>query len=170
MVWNCTWLGIRVGLFTPDRAFEEVVKTKITQLKQPCLKLVELCVGEIMQIFMPLFLKVGIRVCKWMTLLLTICLFFVPHSAGGSSKNLWVHMVKEGLSREQVYFFYFCLILGVQLQPQFRRPCPHDQFFLRPGKSFLTTGFWGKEAWRPTPKWNTRFFFAFSKRTQLWLP
>ena len=33
----------------------------------------------------------------------------------------------------------------------------------------LTTGFWGKEAWRPTPKWNTRFFFAFSKRTQLWL-
>ena len=24
--------------------------------------------------------------------------------------------------------------------------------------------------WRPTPKWNTRFFFAFSKRTQLWLP
>jgi hypothetical protein len=34
----------------------------------------------------------------------------------------------------------------------------------------LTTGFWGKEAWRPTPKWNTRFFIAFSKRTQLWLP
>ena len=35
---------------------------------------------------------------------------------------------------------------------------------------YLTTGFWGKEAWRPTPKWNTRFFFAFSNRTQLWLP
>ena len=34
----------------------------------------------------------------------------------------------------------------------------------------LTTGFWGKEAWRPPSKWNTRFFFAFSKRTQLWLP
>ena len=33
----------------------------------------------------------------------------------------------------------------------------------------LTTGFWGKEAWRPPTKWNTRFFFAFSKRTQLWL-
>ena len=29
----------------------------------------------------------------------------------------------------------------------------------------------GKEAWRLTPKRNTtRFFFAFSKRTQLWLP
>ena len=34
----------------------------------------------------------------------------------------------------------------------------------------LTTGFWGKEVWDPTPKWNTRFFFAFFKRTQLWLP
>ena len=37
-------------------------------------------------------------------------------------------------------------------------------------KYSLTTGFWGKEAWRPTPKWNTRIFFAFSKRTRLWLP
>ena len=33
----------------------------------------------------------------------------------------------------------------------------------------LTTGVWGKEAWCPSPKWNTRIFFAFSKRTQLWL-
>ena len=33
--------------------------------------------------------------------------------------------------------------------------------------SVLTTGFWGKEAWGPTQKWNTRFFFAFSKRIQL---
>ena len=36
--------------------------------------------------------------------------------------------------------------------------------------NLLTTGFGGKEAWRPTLKWNTRFFFAFSKKTQLWLP
>ena len=28
---------------------------------------------------------------------------------------------------------------------------------------YLTTGFWGKEAWRLTPKWNTTFFFAFFK-------
>ena len=28
----------------------------------------------------------------------------------------------------------------------------------------LTTGFWGKEEWRQPSKWNTRFFFAFSKR------
>ena len=30
--------------------------------------------------------------------------------------------------------------------------------------SGLTAGFWGKEAWRPPPKWNTRFFFAFSMK------
>ena len=103
MLWNCTWLGIRVGLFTPDRAFENVVKTKITQLKQPCLKLVELCVEEIRQILIPLTLKVGIRVCKWMTLLLTICLFFVPHSAGGRFKNLGVHMVQVNLCQKHLF-------------------------------------------------------------------
>ena len=27
----------------------------------------------------------------------------------------------------------------------------------------LTTGFWGKEAWRPPPKWNTRFSLHFLK-------
>ena len=32
-------------------------------------------------------------------------------------------------------------------------------------KKGLTTGFWGKEAWNPPPKWNTSFSFAFSKRT-----
>ena len=30
------------------------------------------------------------------------------------------------------------------------------------GTIHLTTGFWGKEAWCPPSKWNTRFFFAFS--------
>ena len=34
----------------------------------------------------------------------------------------------------------------------------------------VTTGFWGKEAWHLPQKWNTRVFFAFSKRTQPCLP
>ena len=42
-------------------------------------------------------------------------------------------------------------------------------FQIKQNLQALSTGFWGKEAWHPTPKWNTRFFFAFSKRTQLWL-
>ena len=31
----------------------------------------------------------------------------------------------------------------------------------------LTTGFWGKEAWCPTPKWNTRWFFFCIFQTNL---
>ena len=54
------WLGVRVGLFTPDKAFEEVVKTKIAQLKQPCMKLIELVIEEIRQILKPIMSKVGI--------------------------------------------------------------------------------------------------------------
>ena len=41
---------MRVGLFTPGKAFEVVVKEKISQLKGPCMKLIELVVDEIRQI------------------------------------------------------------------------------------------------------------------------
>ena len=33
----------------------------------------------------------------------------------------------------------------------------HSNFIYSPTK----TGFWGKEAWRPTPKWNARFSLHF---------
>ena len=36
-------------------------------------------------------------------------------------------------------------------------------YLLNQVSGIATTGFWGKEAWRPTPKWNTRFFFVFPK-------
>ncbi len=39
-----------MGLFTPGKAFEVVVKARISQLTGPCLKLVELVVEEIRQI------------------------------------------------------------------------------------------------------------------------
>lgn len=40
-------LGIRVGLFTPDMAFEAIVKKQINRLKEPCLKCVDLVVLEL---------------------------------------------------------------------------------------------------------------------------
>ena len=40
-------VGVRVGLFTPGKAFEVVVKQRIAQLKTPCVKLIELVVEEI---------------------------------------------------------------------------------------------------------------------------
>uniref|UniRef100_A0A1L8DW16 Dynamin n=1 Tax=Nyssomyia neivai TaxID=330878 RepID=A0A1L8DW16_9DIPT len=39
--------GIRVGLFTPDMAFEAIVKKQIAQLKEPVLKCVDLVVQEL---------------------------------------------------------------------------------------------------------------------------
>lgn len=39
--------GIRVGLFTPDMAFEAIVKKQITRLKEPSLKCVDLVVQEL---------------------------------------------------------------------------------------------------------------------------
>ncbi|ODN03957.1 Dynamin [Orchesella cincta] len=42
--------GIRVGLFTPDMAFEAIVKKQITRLKEPCLKCVDLVVQELLNV------------------------------------------------------------------------------------------------------------------------
>ncbi|UYV71289.1 DNM2 [Cordylochernes scorpioides] len=39
--------GIRVGLFTPDMAFEAIVKKQIAKLKEPSLKCVDLVVAEL---------------------------------------------------------------------------------------------------------------------------
>ncbi|XP_013183373.1 dynamin isoform X2 [Amyelois transitella] len=39
--------GIRVGLFTPDMAFEAIVKKQIGRLKEPCIKCVDLVVQEL---------------------------------------------------------------------------------------------------------------------------
>ncbi|XP_058450062.1 dynamin isoform X2 [Malaya genurostris] len=39
--------GIRVGLFTPDMAFEAIVKKQIAQLKEPILKCIDLAVQEL---------------------------------------------------------------------------------------------------------------------------
>ena len=40
-------LGIRVGLFTPDMAFEAIVKKQITRLREPSLKCIDLVVAEL---------------------------------------------------------------------------------------------------------------------------
>lgn len=37
----------RVGLFTPDMAFEAIVKKQITRLKEPCIKCIDLVVTEL---------------------------------------------------------------------------------------------------------------------------
>lgn len=39
--------GIRVGLFTPDMAFEAIAKKQIARLKEPSIKCVDLVVNEL---------------------------------------------------------------------------------------------------------------------------
>ncbi|XP_069793834.1 dynamin 3a isoform X4 [Narcine bancroftii] len=41
--------GIRPGLFTPDMAFETIVKKQIVRLKEPCLKCVDLVIQELIR-------------------------------------------------------------------------------------------------------------------------
>lgn len=40
-------MSFRTGLFTPDLAFEAIVKKQIIKLKDPCLKCVDLVVTEL---------------------------------------------------------------------------------------------------------------------------
>ncbi|XP_056637155.1 dynamin-like [Diorhabda sublineata] len=42
--------GIRIGLFTPDLAFDAIVKKQIARLKEPCLECVNLVVTELINI------------------------------------------------------------------------------------------------------------------------
>ncbi|GAA6083823.1 dynamin-3 isoform X3, partial [Tachysurus ichikawai] len=39
--------GVRTGLFTPDLAFEAIVKKQVVKLKEPCLKCIDLVIQEL---------------------------------------------------------------------------------------------------------------------------
>ncbi|KAM7418839.1 hypothetical protein PAMA_016118 [Pampus argenteus] len=51
--------GVRTGLFTPDMAFEAIVKTQIIKLKDPCLKCVDLVVTELVTLIRKCTEKLG---------------------------------------------------------------------------------------------------------------
>lgn len=42
--------GLQIGLFTPDLAFDAIVKKQIARLKEPCLKCVDLVVTELLNV------------------------------------------------------------------------------------------------------------------------
>ncbi|KAJ8937713.1 hypothetical protein NQ318_015456, partial [Aromia moschata] len=46
----CNIHGIRIGLFTPDLAFDAIVKKQISRLKEPCMKCVDLVVTELLAV------------------------------------------------------------------------------------------------------------------------
>ncbi|CAI5796346.1 dynamin-2 isoform X5 [Podarcis lilfordi] len=51
--------GVRTGLFTPDLAFEAIVKKQLVKLKEPCLKCVDLVIQELINTFRQCTSKLG---------------------------------------------------------------------------------------------------------------
>ncbi|XP_029943366.1 dynamin-2-like isoform X6 [Salarias fasciatus] len=51
--------GVRTGLFTPDMAFEAIVKKQVIKLKDPCLKCVDLVVTELVTLIRKCTEKLG---------------------------------------------------------------------------------------------------------------
>ncbi|KAM7028147.1 dynamin-2 [Acridotheres tristis] len=51
--------GVRTGLFTPDLAFEAIVKKQVVKLKEPCLKCVDLVIQELINTVRQCTTKLG---------------------------------------------------------------------------------------------------------------
>ncbi|XP_065595423.1 dynamin-2 [Cyrtonyx montezumae] len=51
--------GVRTGLFTPDLAFEAIVKKQVVKLKEPCLKCVDLVIQELINTVRQCTCKLG---------------------------------------------------------------------------------------------------------------
>lgn len=71
--------GIRVGLFTPDMAFEAIVKKQISQLKEPILKCIDLVVQELCSV---------VRLCTEKVCSCSVMFDSVHSSAQRGNQNL----------------------------------------------------------------------------------
>lgn len=61
----------RTGLFTPDMAFETIVKRLIAQIKEPCQKCVDMVISELVN---------TVRQCTQKALLLLLLLLLLLHN------------------------------------------------------------------------------------------
>uniref|UniRef100_A0A7N6AX32 Interferon-induced GTP-binding protein Mx n=1 Tax=Anabas testudineus TaxID=64144 RepID=A0A7N6AX32_ANATE len=71
--------GVRTGLFTPDMAFEAIVKKQIIKLKDPCLKCVDLVVTELVTLIRKCTEKCKPGCLYSFTPLCTERIVFFPH-------------------------------------------------------------------------------------------
>ena len=56
-------VGVRIGLFTPDRAFDMVSKSQIAKFKEPSIKLVDLVAHEMLNMTKEATSKVRFNTC-----------------------------------------------------------------------------------------------------------
>lgn len=47
LLFTCFLPAVRTGLFTPDMAFEAIVKKQVIKLKEPCVKCVDMVIQEL---------------------------------------------------------------------------------------------------------------------------
>lgn len=97
----CTISGIRVGLFTPDMAFEAIVKKQINRLKEPSLKCVDLVVQELSNV---------VRICTDRVSIFFIRFFFFIYSRK-KEKKFQVNLIIPIFP----FSFFFIYFLGLQM-------------------------------------------------------
>ncbi|XP_030052893.1 dynamin-2 isoform X5 [Microcaecilia unicolor] len=79
--------GVRTGLFTPDMAFEAIVKKQVVKLKEPCLKCVDLVIQELIN---------TVRQC-------TVKLASYPRLREESERIVSTHIrEREGKTKDQI--------------------------------------------------------------------
>uniref|UniRef100_A0A665WEA6 Interferon-induced GTP-binding protein Mx n=1 Tax=Echeneis naucrates TaxID=173247 RepID=A0A665WEA6_ECHNA len=84
--------GVRTGLFTPDLAFEAIVKKQIIKLKEPCVKCIDLVIQELINTVRQCTNKVSLssRETSWLTINISIM--------KGGSRDYWFVLTAESLS------------------------------------------------------------------------
>ena len=73
-------------------------------------------------------------------IIITICLFLSP-TVPAEGLKIWGAHGKRRSFEGIGLLFLFLPNIGFAIAAPNSPACPHDQFFPRPGKSFLTTGF-----------------------------
>lgn len=73
-LWLVLYLSGRTGLFTPDMAFETIVKRQIGKIKEPCTKCVDMVISELVNTVRQCTKKVNNKSKQWIALFV-----FKPH-------------------------------------------------------------------------------------------
>uniref|UniRef100_A0A7N6BK98 Interferon-induced GTP-binding protein Mx n=1 Tax=Anabas testudineus TaxID=64144 RepID=A0A7N6BK98_ANATE len=89
--------GVRTGLFTPDLAFEVIVKKQIIKLKTPCLKCIDLVIQELINTFRQCSNKCAVKVTR------DVSLNSYPRLREETERIVTTHVrEREGKTKDQV--------------------------------------------------------------------
>uniref|UniRef100_A0AAR2LCT9 Dynamin-2 n=1 Tax=Pygocentrus nattereri TaxID=42514 RepID=A0AAR2LCT9_PYGNA len=94
--------GVRTGLFTPDLAFEAIVKKQVVKLKEPCLKCIDLVIQELINTVRQCTNKVLVG-CDFCRILCISNLGSYPRLREETERIVTTHVrEREGKTKDQV--------------------------------------------------------------------